>query len=300
MKEMLHVLVFSVGLLLGNLSLIEAQEAPTTGYAEVNGVRLHYRVFGEGPPMLLVHGFTNAGQVWDPFIDPLGVGHSVIVPDLRGHGLSTNPGGEFTHRLAALDLLGLLDELGIEKVVGVGHSSGAIALLDLALIAPERLTAMVLVDGAHRFLDETRDQLAAADADLMVENLPNFFGAVLTWHSGGMQQLRGLAQQVRSFAFDPQEGAHDPADLRRVEVPSLIVHGDRDDLYPVSLAVELYELLPYAELWVMPNVSHVAFMDYRFEPEHERCAGCVAAGEAFPGVVLGFLGRIRSRKEGSG
>ena len=282
----------AVGLLAVPCS-VKTQEPSSTGYAEVDGVRLHYRVFGQGDPLLLVHGFTNAGQIWDPFVDRLTANHSVIVPDLRGHGLSTNPSGEFTHRLAARDLVGLLDALGLESVAGVGHSSGAIALLDLALIAPERLTAMVLVDGAHRFPDETRASMAGADADVWLEALPGLFEAALRWHAEGMPQLRRLAQQVRAFAADPREGAHDSTELRGVQVPALIVHGDRDELYPVRLAFELYELLPKAELWIMPDVSHAAFTGYQFEAEDQRCAACVAAGEQFPSVVLAFLERVR-------
>ncbi|MDH3458163.1 MAG: alpha/beta hydrolase [Gemmatimonadota bacterium] len=271
----------------------EAQDWASSGFADVNGVRLHYRIVGEGEPMLLVHGFTNVGQVWNPFLDPLGDNRLLIIPDLRGHGLSTNPGGEFTHRLAAQDLLALLDELEVQSVVGVGHSSGALALLELALLAPERLEAMVLIDGVHRFSDETREIMAGVDADSMLTALPNLFGAMIEWHAGGMTQLRELAEQVRTFGADPTEGAHAPAAIRDIEVPTLIVHGDRDDLYPVAMAVELYELLPNAELWIMPGVDHGAFFGYQFDPEEERCTACVIAGAQFPAVVNGFLERVR-------
>ena len=279
--------------LLGTPQPAVTQELAVSRFADVNDIRLHYRVIGDGEPMLLVHGFTNVGQVWDPFFDQLADQRSLIVPDLRGHGLSTNPQGVFTHRLAAEDLLALLDELDLQQVVGIGHSSGALALLELALIAPERLRAMVLVDGAHRFPEKTRDMMVALNADTMVAALPDFFGAMIGWHARGMPQLRELVDQVHAFGADPAEGAHDAAEIREIEVPTLVVHGDRDELYPVGVAVELYELLLNSELWIMPNVDHGAFLGYPFEPDSLQCSACVQAGKHFPAVVDRFLGRFR-------
>jgi pimeloyl-ACP methyl ester carboxylesterase len=229
------------------------------------------------------------GQVWDRYVEGLGDGRKLIIPDLRGHGRSTNPDGFFRHRVAAQDLIGLLNELGIDRVVGVGHSSGALALLELSLMAPERLEAMVLIDGVHRFSEDTRRSLAAVEADTMLASFPHFFDAMLEWHERGMVQLRELVSQVREFGMDRNEGAHGPAEIGRIEVPALIVHGDRDDLYPVSMAVELYELLPTAELWIMPGVGHGAFLGHQFDPPGIRCAACDLAGEQFPSVVDGFL-----------
>ena len=59
------------------------------------------------------------------------------------------------------------------------------------------------------------------------------------------------------------------------------------------MAVELYESLPNSELWIMPNVGHGAFLTYRFDPEGQRCAACVLAGEQFPAMVSRFLSHIR-------
>ena len=151
----------------------------------------------------------------------------------------------------------------------------------------------ILIDGLHRFPDEPREGLVTIDAESMLAGDPNLMGALLAWHERGMAQLRVLAAQIRSFMGDPAEVAYTADAMRQIEVPTLIVLGDRDEFYPISVALELYESLPNAELWIMPNVGHGAFLTYQFEPEGQRSAACILAGEQFPAAVVQFLSRIR-------
>jgi pimeloyl-ACP methyl ester carboxylesterase len=69
---------------------------------EVNGIEIYYEVVGEGEPLVLLHSFSNSGRIFDPFVEAFAGQYRLIVPDLRGHGGSTNPGGEFTMRQSAL------------------------------------------------------------------------------------------------------------------------------------------------------------------------------------------------------
>src|SRR5713226_4910835 len=82
--------------------------------ASVNGIQLYYEIHGEGSPLLLLHYFGGAGEVWAPFVPEFAKSYRVIVVDMRGHGRSTNPSGQFTHRQSALDIFALLDQLGIK------------------------------------------------------------------------------------------------------------------------------------------------------------------------------------------
>src|SRR3982751_2991210 len=111
----------------------------------VNGFQLHYEERA-GERLLLLHGGTGIGGDWRVVFkggDP--EGFHVIVPDLRGHGRSTNPSRAFTFRQAALDMFALLDHLGIARVKAVGLSMGAKTLLHMATAQPDRIDAMVLV-----------------------------------------------------------------------------------------------------------------------------------------------------------
>ncbi len=90
---------------------------------EVNGLRLFYRDSGDGPTLLLLHGFTGSGADWqDVFAQPIN-GYRVIAPDLRGHGRSTNPSGVFRFADVSRDIFALLDRLGIDRVKAIGMSA---------------------------------------------------------------------------------------------------------------------------------------------------------------------------------
>src|SRR6185436_7598951 len=111
---------------------------------------------GSGPPLVLLHGFTGNGENWK-LVFPNGIdGHRVITVDLRGHGRSTNPSRRFTFRECARDMLGLLDQLGIDRFSAIGMSAGAKTMLHVATEVPSRVGAMVLVSATPRFPDQAR------------------------------------------------------------------------------------------------------------------------------------------------
>ena len=91
----------------------------------VNGIEMYFEIHGEGKPLVLLHGFTGCGSNWEPFVSDLAREHQLIVPDLRGHGRSTNPSNSFTFRQSALDVIALLDRLEVDSVKAIGVSGGA-------------------------------------------------------------------------------------------------------------------------------------------------------------------------------
>ena len=96
--------------------------AMKTGTAKINGFEMYYQQDGHGEPLVLLHGFTGCSDDWFPFVDRLIDGHLLVIPDLRGHGRSTNPGTSFTHRQCALDVCTLLDSLGIDRCDAIGQA----------------------------------------------------------------------------------------------------------------------------------------------------------------------------------
>src|SRR5437660_3176316 len=103
----LGALLFAFGVL--------AQQ-PEAHTSSLNGIEMYYEISGSGPPLLLLHGFGGSGQDWNSMRGEYVNTYKVIVPDLRGHGRSTNPTNQFTHRQSALDVYALLDYLGIRQV----------------------------------------------------------------------------------------------------------------------------------------------------------------------------------------
>ncbi|WP_322510149.1 alpha/beta hydrolase, partial [Anaerolinea sp.] len=108
-------------------------------------VRLFYREHGQGKPMILIHGFPLDHSIWDAVAEDLSEKARVIIPDLRGYGKSPKPEGEYTMRMMADDLIALLDQLGIDKAIMVGHSMGGYITLALAKAYPQRLSGIGFV-----------------------------------------------------------------------------------------------------------------------------------------------------------
>ena len=128
------------------------QLAMNAGHYRVNGVRLHAAVAGEGPPVLLVHGFPDDHAVWRKQIPALAAaGYKVIAPDMRGCGESEAPVDVSSYRIDVLidDLVGLLDTLGIERVRLVAHDWGAVIGWAFAIRHPERVERYAALSVGH-------------------------------------------------------------------------------------------------------------------------------------------------------
>jgi pimeloyl-ACP methyl ester carboxylesterase len=221
--------------------------------AEVNGLQLFFRDHGEGEPLLLLHGFTGSGDDWKHvFAEPL-AGYRIIAPDLRGHGRSTNPGGVFKFADVAQDIFGLLDHLGIDRVTAIGMSAGANTLLHMATQQPSRIISMIHVSGTPRFPDQARAIMKAITEE---SRSPAEWEQMRGRHHLGDDQIRALWRHAREFADDRDDMDFTAAKLSAITAKTLIVHGDRDPLYPVEQAVELFRWIPNASLWVVPNGGH--------------------------------------------
>lgn len=111
-----------------------------------NGTTLHVRVGGSGPAILLIHGYADTGDMWVPLATQLMRDHTVIVPDLRGLGLSAVATDGFTKKNQAEDMAGVLDRLQVKKADVVGHDIGNMVAFAFAEAHPDRTTRLVMMD----------------------------------------------------------------------------------------------------------------------------------------------------------
>jgi pimeloyl-ACP methyl ester carboxylesterase len=113
---------------------------------DTNGTTLHVRIGGEGPAVVMLHGFGDTGDMWSPAAAELAKTHTVIVPDLRGMGLSAHPDAGYTKVNQAVDIAGVLDALHIQKADLVTHDIGNMVGYALAAKYPARITKWVVID----------------------------------------------------------------------------------------------------------------------------------------------------------
>jgi pimeloyl-ACP methyl ester carboxylesterase len=112
----------------------------------VDGATIHVRVGGKGPAVVLLHGFGDTGDMWAPLAADLAKDHTVVVPDLRGMGLSSIPESGYDKRTQAGDIRGVLAALGIERSVVIGHDIGTMVAYAYAARYPKRTDRLVVMD----------------------------------------------------------------------------------------------------------------------------------------------------------
>jgi len=220
---------------------------------EINGIEMHVALRGDGEPLLLLHGGGGAGVNWKGIFDAPAEGFRFVIPDLRGHGGTTNPSGQFSIRQCARDVLAMADRLNIDRFKAIGVSLGAKTLLHVATLQPQRVTAMVVVSATPYFPEQARSAMAALTPETRSEAE---WAQMRSWHRHGDDQILAIWRSMRELKDSHTDMAFTPPLLATISARTLVVHGDRDPLYPVQLAVDMYEAIPNASLWVVPGGGH--------------------------------------------
>jgi pimeloyl-ACP methyl ester carboxylesterase len=216
-----------------------------------NGMDLFYEVAGSGEPLLWLHGGMGIGSDWQYIFSAPPAGYQLIAPDQRGHGRSTGARASYSFQQAARDAFALLDQLEVGRVKIIGLSGGGIAALHMATLAPSRVAAMVAVSAPPRFPEQAK----AIQRGFSEANLSEAERTRMRERHRREGQLETLFAQTRAMA-DAGDPNFTPEQLATITADTLIVFGDRDFLYPVSIAVELREAIPRSWLWVVPNGGH--------------------------------------------
>jgi pimeloyl-ACP methyl ester carboxylesterase len=236
------------------LPLPEALEARPQGrLVAINDMEMYYETYGEGEPLVLLHGFFGHGEAWQSYIDRLSKRYHLIIPDLRGHGRSNNPSGGFTHGQAAVDVFALLDSLGIDRFRAMGISTGGMTLLHMATQQPSRVEAMVLLAATIYFPESARAIMRQHTVDSLT---PEQMAHHREHHRYGDDQIRELYSIFYGFKDSYDDMNFTAPYLSTISANTLIVHGDRDVFFPVSIPVEMYRSIPNSYLWIIPNGGH--------------------------------------------
>jgi epoxide hydrolase 4 len=260
------------------------------GYAEVGDVKLHYVEAGEGPVVVLLHGFPEFWYGWRLQIKPLAAaGFRVVAPDTRGYNLSSRPAdvASYSADKLAEDIRGLIRELGAESAMFVGHDWGGTIAWTIAMNHPEVVDRLVILDAAH----PRRLQQGLKDPRQLLRVWYFFFFALpglpeRVVSAGRFRFLRRFLRDA-SPAYTPQEidryveawsqpGApaamidyyrcsvrqsqkEAKAAIRPISAPTLVIWGQRDRYLGAKLAepehddvpnLDRVELLPDASHWV--------------------------------------------------
>lgn len=242
---------------------------------EVNALRVAFEQAGTGPPLVLVHGAVCDGRIWQPQLDALASGYSVVAWDAPGCGQSEDPPESFRLPEYADVLAGLIAALGLEPAHVLGHSFGGALSLELARRHPAAVATLILVAGYAGWAgslppDEVKRRLAFAldAADRLPgafepTSMPGLFSTRLS--SQAASALTLVMSECRPIATRAMARALAEADLREalasIRVPTLLIHGDADERAPLTVAEDLHRRIPTSSLIVLPGLGHECFLE---------------------------------------
>ncbi len=220
--------------------------------ATINRAAFYYEVHGpvDGQPVLLLHGGLANAEWWANLAPVLvAAGYRVVAMDSRGHGRSAWGDASIIYAQMAADVIGLLDHLGIVKTDVVGWGDGAIIALEVAIRYPERLNRVVAY--AANFTPEGV-QLVPSD------QIPPFERVIADYRRLALEperfeELAGVLDALYTVGPNYSE-----AELQSIAVPVLILDGEKDEFVTPDQPVRMADLIPGAELVLIPGTGHFA------------------------------------------
>ena len=227
--------------------------AAQSGYAEINGVKIWYAVFGHGQPVLLLHGGLANSNYWGNLVPALSNDYQVVVMDSRGHGRSSRSSEPLGYDLMASDVLALMDFLKLDKAAIIGWSDGAIIGLDIAIHHPERLTKLFAF-AANSDPDGV--------ADVSQSQVFNAYMARAKAEYQGLSPTPAeydsfMAQVTKMWETQPHFTAEN---LHGIRSTTWIVDGDHDEAIKRSNTLFMADQIPGSGLLIQPKVSHFSFL----------------------------------------
>lgn len=226
-------------------------------YYDVNGIKMYCETYGQGQPLLLIHG--NGGSIVDfskqiPFFSKH---YKVIVADSRAHGKSVDKGDALTYEMMADDYAQLLQKMKIDSAYVIGWSDGGINGLLLSMRHPEKVKKLI-VTGANLRPDST-----AVQADVFKRVSANY--AKFKEQFAAKKDKTDLDYKVLKYKRLLSEQPNiNPKALQGIKVPVLVIGGDYDVIKPEH-TLEIFRNIPQANLWILPNSGHSTLVVYTDE-----------------------------------
>jgi pimeloyl-ACP methyl ester carboxylesterase len=231
---------------------------PSAGkYYDINGFKMYTEVYGSGPPLLMIHGNNGSMSAFEKNVPYFAEHYTVILADSRSQGKSLDPNHPLTFEMMADDFATLLDVMHIPSAYVIGWSDGGINALLLAMRHPEKVKRLAST-GAN--LWPTADAFA-----------PGLWDDEQKEYDSGLHKVYITAQEKNDrklFLLDWQEPHITLAQLHTLKAPSLIICGDHD-LISITHTVLIFQNIPHANLWVVPNSGHDTLREHPEDFDHQ-------------------------------
>jgi len=241
----------------------------SSGYAPVNGIKVYYEVYGEGRPLVLLHGaFMTIDLNWGQLIPELSKTRKVIAIELQGHGHTPYSERKLSHATLASDVEGVMDYLKIDSADVAGYSFGGAVAYQFAIQSPKRLRKLVIISSTYNssgWLPSVNNAFKALKPEFFANTpMHTAYDAV----APDKTKWTKFMEQMIAFAAVPFDFGD--SNISKISAPVLIISGDNDGLDKVELA-KTYQLMgggiaadmapmPKSHLAVVPSQGHVSLM----------------------------------------
>jgi pimeloyl-ACP methyl ester carboxylesterase len=219
-------------------------------YYDVRGIKLYTEEYGKGMPLLLIHGNGGSISSMSGIIPYFSKKYRTISLDSRAHGKSIDSGDSLSFEMMADDVASLLDQMRIDSAYIIGWSDGGIIALEVALRHPEKIIKLAST-GANLWPDSTaliprlwKDEKIYYDSQ---KNKPKISG--------------DEKNSWKIFMLDWEQPNISLTSLRKIQTPSLIICGDHD-IIRIEHTVQIFQNIPKAELWIVPNSGHGTLIEH--------------------------------------
>ena len=231
----------------------QTADSPKDQFAKVDDIKMHYKVYGKGDPIILLHGSLESMEDWDKQVPELSKKYKVITVDSRGHGQTTFTDRKMDYILLSEDISVLMVELNIDSAYIVGFGDGGITGLYLSLNHPEKVRRLIAI-GANYKVDTTAvygqilDKVKAWDDDKMYQFIRNHFKGYQNY-----SQITQFTQRMKTMLLTEPNLTLD--DLKKIKCPTLLIAGDHD-IIKIDHTNAMFESIPNSYMCIVPGTKH--------------------------------------------
>jgi pimeloyl-ACP methyl ester carboxylesterase len=263
------ILLIAIVMSTTHQSVAQQNKPSDSGYAPVNGIKVYYEVYGEGMPIVLLHGaFYTIDMNWGGLIPELSKTRKVIAIEMQGHGHTPFSNRKLSRTALASDVESVMDYLKIDSADVVGYSFGGSVAYQFAIQSPKRLRKLVIISAAYKssgWLPEVNTAFKNMKPELF-DNSP--LKAAYDAVAPDKTKWTKFLEQMIASAMTPYDLGD--SNITRITAPVLLISGDNDGMDKIEL-IKTYQLLggavtsdfgvvPKSQLAIVPGQGHVSLM----------------------------------------
>lgn len=225
-------------------------------YADIDDIKMYYEVYGEGEPIMLIHGGMGDAEHFKHLIPELSKKYKLIVPNCRTHGRTNTSDKLLSYHLMATDMIELMDHLKIESAGVIGWSMGGAIAMDMAINQPERISEMVVIGTYFR-----QEAFPAGMKEMILSLTPGSFPPEAVERYNRISPIEGgavtYAEKMKDFMLKVVDGdIFTEEQVKSISCPTLIMAGDLEGPGVLNDVMKMHELISDSQLSILPDATH--------------------------------------------